>query len=105
MMGKRRIAVYVWFHLFEGGEAILSLRAKDQRRPDRVHGRWWVEPHLLVVSFGGAAIRAAFTQTDDVLQWAGETLVRLPDRTASMAFGIRLPYRLGHLGALQPETA
>jgi hypothetical protein len=105
MMGKRRIAVYVWFHLFEGGEAILSLRAKDQRRPDRVHGRWWVEPHLLVVSFGGAAIRAAFTQTDDVLQWAGETLVRLPDRTASMAFGIRLPYRLGHLGALRPETA
>jgi hypothetical protein len=103
-VGKRPIAVNVWFHLFEGGETILSLRARDQQQPNRVHGRWWVEPGLLVVAFGSVTIRAAFTLDDDVLQWAGETLVRLPDRTASMAFGICLPYRLGHLDTLRPES-
>jgi hypothetical protein len=86
--------VNVWFHFFEGGESIVSLRTRDQQQPSRVHGRWWVEEDLLVVSFGGGTIRSVFILQDEVLQWAGETLVRLPDQTASLPFGINLPYRL-----------
>jgi hypothetical protein len=98
------VAVNVWFHFFEGGEAIISLRAKD-KPPSRVHGRWWVELDTLVVSFGGSTIRSDYALQDEILQWAGETLLRLPDRTASMAFGIQLPYRLGHLSLLEPPSA
>ncbi len=90
------VAVNLWFHFFEGGEAILSLRSGDHS-PTRVHGRWWLEGPVLVVTFGGGSIRSSFALQEDVLQWAGEILLRLPDQTASLPFGIRLPYRLtGH---------
>jgi hypothetical protein len=89
----------VWFHLFEGGEAVLSLREKDQAA-SRVHGRWWIEGAELVMSFGGGNVRSRFQLHDDLLEWAGETLLRLPDRTASMAFGVELPYRRNHRDAL-----
>lgn len=115
----REVWVNVWFHLFEGGEAVLSLREKDQAA-SRVHGRWWIEgaelggpqqmhsaggdgrqghPEL-VMSFGGGNVRSRFQLHDDLLEWAGETLLRLPDRTASMAFGVELPYRRNHRDAL-----
>jgi hypothetical protein len=98
------LVVNVWFHFFEGGEAILSLRTKD-KPPSRVHGRWWVELGTLVVSFGGSTIRSDYALKDDLLQWAGETLLRLSDSTASIAFGIQLPYHLGHLSILEPPAA
>ena len=92
------VGVNVWFHLFEGGEAIVSMRCLDQP-PSRVHGRWHVEDGQLVACVGDGEIRADFDLEDDVLRWAGETLVRLPDSTASLAFGIQLPYRLTLSGA------
>jgi hypothetical protein len=85
--------VNVWFHLFEGGEAIISMRYLDQP-PSRVHGRWHVEGDQLVAWFGDGEIRAGYALDDDVLRWAGETLLRLSDSTASLAFGIQLPYHL-----------
>ena len=112
--GGREVWVNVWFHLFEGGEAVLSLREKDQAA-SRVHGRWWLEGAELVMSFGGGNVRSRFQLHDDlrlhreaseggeqaqILEWAGETLLRLPDRTASMAFGVELPYRRNHRDAL-----
>jgi len=91
-IGAREAWVNVWFHLFEGGEAVLSVREKDQAA-SRVHGRWWLESGELVMVFGGGTVRSRFLLRDDLLEWAGETLLRLPDRTASLAFGVQLPYR------------
>ena len=92
-VGERDRWVTVWFHFFEGGEAILSLRADDEA-PSRVHGRWWVEADQLVVSFSHRTIRASFRLREEVLEWAGETLLRLPDQMASLPFGIPLPYHV-----------
>jgi hypothetical protein len=85
--------VNVWFHFFDGGEAIASMRYLD-RPPSRVHGRWRTEQGTLIARFGGGEIRADFGLDGDVLRWGSDTLLRLPDRTASLPFGIQLPYRL-----------
>ncbi len=110
-VGGREVWVNVWFHLFEGGEAVLSLREKDQAA-SRVHGRWWLEGGVLaagdgrhdqpelVMCFGGGSVRSRFQLHDDLLDWAGETLLKLPDRTASLAFGVQLPYRRSQRDAL-----
>lgn len=95
--------VNVWFHFFEGGEAILSLRYEDEAPPCRVHGRWWLEGPALLVSFGGGGIRATWSGRDDLLHWGDEVLVRVPDRTASLPFGIELPYRQAHPQASPPD--
>jgi len=94
VLGGELVAVNVWFHLFEGGEAILSLRHNDHD-PSRVHGRWWVDGSQLVVSFSGGCVRSEYTLADEVLRWAGSAMLRLPDATASIPFGIQLPYHLG----------
>jgi hypothetical protein len=98
-VGERELWVNVWFHLFEGGEAVLSLRERD-REASRVHGRWWLEGAELVMGFGGGNVRSRFRLRDDMLEWADELLLRLPDRTASLAFGVQLPYRRSHRDAL-----
>jgi len=95
--------VNVWFHFFEGGEAILSLRYQDEAPPCRVHGRWWLEGPALVVSFGGGGIRASCSWRDDLLHWGDQVLVRVPDRTASLPFGIEMPYRQVRPDAPLPE--
>lgn len=97
-LGDQPLWVHVWFHFFEGGEAIVSMRYLDQS-PSRVHGRWRVEKGQLVASIGGGEIRADFGLEGEVLRWAGETLLRLSDRTASLPFGIELPYRMDRPGS------
>jgi hypothetical protein len=89
----------VWFHFFEGGEAIISVRCLD-RPPTRVHGRWRIDAEQLVASFGAGEVRAPFSLEGEVLRWAGETLLRLPDNAASLPFGIQLPYHLSATPAL-----
>jgi hypothetical protein len=92
-VGGALVPVNVWFHLFEGGEAVLSLRQKEECQALRVHGRWWLEGSELVMTFGGGQVRAPFILRDEILEWADETMLRLPDRMASLAFGVQLPYR------------
>jgi hypothetical protein len=87
--------VNVWFHFFEGGEAILSFRPRNQP-PTRVHGQWWIENNELVSRFSTGAIRASYNLQEDILQWAGETLLRMPESAASLPYGIKLPYRISH---------
>lgn len=87
----RPVWVNVWFHFFEGGEAIVSMRCLDQP-PSRVHGRWRTEGEHLCATFGAGEVRAPYSLDDEILHWAGETLLRLPDQTASIPFGIQLPY-------------
>lgn len=70
------ISAFVFFHFREGGEAVISIRADDQRVPHRVHGRWWVEADELVLALGGGDIRAPFTVASGILYWADEVLVR-----------------------------
>lgn len=75
---ERLVSAYVFFHLREGGEAVLSIRADDQRLPRRVHGRWWIEAGELVVALGHGEIRGRYQVSDGVLAWGEEVLVRRP---------------------------
>ena len=70
------VSAFVFFHLRQDGEALISIRAEDHRMPQRVHGRWWTEGPELVVALGGGTIRASYTVADDVLYWADEVLIR-----------------------------
>jgi len=88
----RLISAFVFFHFREEGEAVISIRADDQRVPHRVHGRWWVEGDELVLALGTGDIRAPYSVNSSILYWADEVLVRRPigahkgksnDRTAS----------------------
>jgi hypothetical protein len=72
------ISAFVFFHFREKGEAIISIRADDQRVPHRVYGRWWVEADELVLALGGGDIRAPYSVTSSILYWAEEILVRRP---------------------------
>ncbi len=72
------ISAFVFFHFREEGEAVISIRADDQRVPNRVYGRWWVEGDELVLALGGGDIRAPFSVSGSILYWAEETLVRRP---------------------------
>ncbi|MDY0002295.1 MAG: hypothetical protein RBU30_13450 [Polyangia bacterium] len=74
----RLVSAYVFFHLKEGGEAVLSIRADDRSVPRRVHGRWWTEAGELVVALGYGEIRARYQVSDGVLAWGDEVLVRRP---------------------------
>jgi len=74
----RLISAFVFFHFLEDGEAVISIRADDQRVPHRVHGRWWVEGDELVVALGTGDIRAPYSVTSSILYWADEVLVRRP---------------------------
>lgn len=74
----RLVSAYVFFHLREGGEAVLCIRADDRRQPRRVHGRWWTEGAELVVALGDGEIRGRYRVGDGVLAWADEVLVRRP---------------------------
>ena len=74
----RLVSAYVFFHFREGGEAVLSIRAQDQRLPRRVHGRWWPEAGERVVALGDGEIRGRYQVSDGVLAWADEILVRRP---------------------------
>ncbi len=91
--GSHPLSVNVWFHFFEGGVAMLSMRYRDGEEPSRVHGSWHLNGQELSVSFGEGIIQAPLMLQDDIIQWAGETLIRLPDEAASVPFGIKLPYR------------
>lgn len=73
---ERLVSAYVFFHFREGGEAVLSIRADDQRLPSKVHGRWWLEADDLVVTLGDGEIRAPYRVGEGVLAWGDEVLVR-----------------------------
>ena len=72
------VSAFVFFHFREEGEAVISIRADDQRVPHRVHGRWWVEGDDLVLALGGGDIRAPYSVSSSILYWADEVLVRRP---------------------------
>lgn len=74
----RLISAFVFFQFREEGEAVISIRADDQRVPHRVYGRWWVEGDELVVALGTGDIRAPYSVTSSILYWADEVLVRRP---------------------------
>jgi hypothetical protein len=74
----RLISAFVFFHFREEGEAVISIRAENQRVPHRVYGRWWVEGDDLVLALGAGDIRAPYAVSSSILYWADEVLVRRP---------------------------
>ena len=75
-VGDQSVSAFVFFHLHEGGAAVVSIRAAEARLPSRVYGRWWLEGHELVVALGDGHIRGLYHLEDNVLTWADEILVR-----------------------------
>jgi len=74
--GKRQVSAFVFFHLRDGGEAVLSIRTEEQCLPSKVYGRWWLEGTELVVALGNGEIRGRYYVEGNVLNWADEVLVR-----------------------------
>lgn len=73
--------------------AMLSMRYREGEEPSRVHGNWHLDGSELSVSIGEGIIKAPLTMQDDIMEWAGETLIKLPEAAASVPFGFKLPYR------------
>ncbi len=74
--GDHFVAAFVFFHLRDGGEAVVSVRSEEARIPSKAHGRWWVEGPELVVALGHGHIRGRFHVEGNVLTWCDEVLMR-----------------------------
>lgn len=69
--------VNIWFHFAADGHAVFSVRREGQRCATLSAGRWEIAGGLLTLRVGRSLVEGPFVLRDDVMQWAGQTLMRV----------------------------